>query len=199
MQGPGGMLALQVALLWSALALFASALRLPAWGRALVVLFLGLWPPLLAMQPHVWKDLWTLAGFAWALALLARDLGSPHRGWRAGAVLALVFACAFRHNAITGALPLLAWIAWREWPGRRLRVTVATFVLAAGLHLAVALANLAPGARDTPAWPVIAMWDIAAVSIAQDRVLFPPDWVEPGLTVQDLRQSLRLRGSHRCR
>jgi len=32
------------------------------------------------------------------------------------------------------------------------------------------------------------MWDIAAVSIAEDELLFPPEWVEPGLTVADLRR-----------
>ncbi|HEX4854006.1 hypothetical protein [Arenimonas sp.] len=196
-QGPGGMLALQVALLWSALALFASALRLPAWGRALVVLFLGLWPPLLAMQPHIWKDLWTLAGFAWALALLARDLRSPHRGWRAGAMLALVFACAFRHNAITGALPLLAWIAWREvafyapaWPAKRraLPAAVITLALAVGVFVLAAIPAQDARVRHTErVWSVVTLWDAAAVSLAEGKLVYPPALVDPSLDLEELR------------
>ncbi len=185
---PGGMLLVQVLAWWAAMAGFAHALGGGAWRRVLCVWLVGAWPTLLALQAHLWKDVWMMALFAGAVACLAADMASPRRRWRLAALLLLAAGCAFRHNALPAALPLLAWIAWREWPGRRLRVTVATFALAAGLHFAAALANLAPGARHTPVWPVIAMWDIAAVSIARDRVLFPPDWVEPGLTVHDLRR-----------
>ncbi|GGA81470.1 hypothetical protein GCM10011521_19780 [Arenimonas soli] len=185
---PGGMLLVQVLAWWAAMAGFAHALGGGAWRRVLCVWGLGAWPPLLALLPHLWKDVWMMALFAGAVACLVADLQAPRRGWRLGALALLVAGCAFRHNALPAALPLLAWVAWREWPGSRLRVGLATAALAVGLHLAAGLANLAPGARDTPVWPVIAMWDIAAVSIAQDRVLFPPDWVEPGLTVQDLRR-----------
>lgn len=196
--GPGGMLALQVALLWSALAMFAAALPLPATGRALVVLFLGLWPPLLALQPHVWKDLWTLAGFAWALALLAQDLRAPHRGWRAGALLALAFACAFRHNAITGALPVLAWISWREVAGHAPAWTTRRRVLPAAamtLVLAVAAWGLAAlPAQDARVqhvervWSVVTLWDAAAVSLAEGELVYPPALVDPTLTLDELRQ-----------
>jgi len=50
-----------------------------------------------------------------------------------------------------------------------------------------ALLNRAPGERE-PVWPIVAMWDLAAVSIAEDRLLFPPAWVDPALTVADLRR-----------
>ena len=196
-EGPGGMLALQVLMLWSALALFAAALPMPAAGRAFVVLFLGLWPPLLAMQPHVWKDLWTLAGFAWALALLAQDLRGPHRGWRLGALLALVFACAFRHNAITGALPLLAWIGWREvvgyapaWTARRrlLPAAVITGAMAVGVWVLAALPAQDARVRHTErVWSVVTLWDAAAVSLSEGALVYPPALVDPTLTIDELR------------
>lgn len=193
-EGPGGMFALQCALLWSALALFASALPISPRARAAVVLGIGLWPPLLGLQPHVWKDLWTLAGFAWALALLAQDLRTPHRGWLAGAVLALVFACAFRHNAITGTLPLLGWIAWRALasrPAGRFRNSAAP-ALAAALALFVVTAASLP-ARDArvrhteSVWSVVTLWDAAAVSLAENRLVYPPELVDPALTLDELR------------
>ena len=185
---PGGMLLMQALVWWAAVARFAQALGGGAWRRVLCAWLLGAWPPLLALLPHLWKDVWMMALFAGAVACLVAELSAPRRSWRIAALLLLAAGCSFRHNALPAALPLLAWVAWRVWPGRWLRATAATIVLAAGLHLAVTLANLAPGARDAPVWPVIAMWDIAAVSIAEDRVLFPPDWVEPGLTVDDLRR-----------
>ena len=193
-EGPGGMVALQGALLWSALALFAAALPVRPLWRALIVLGIGLWPPLLGLQPHVWKDLWTLAGFAWALALLAQDLRAPHRGWLAGAVLALVFACAFRHNAITGALPLLGWISWRALSSRPAgaRRRLAGVALTAALAVIVVLLASLP-ARDARVrhtesiWSVVTLWDAAAVSLAEDRLVYPPELVDPALTLDELR------------
>lgn len=188
---PGGMLLLPLLLWWSALALFADALGGSTFRRTATVLLLGLWPPLLALQPHLWKDVWMTALFALAVACLAQDLREEHRGWRLGALVALLFACAFRFNALPAALPLLAWIAWREWPGRRLRVAGATLVMALGVQLGAGVLNHVPGSRDMPVWPSVAMWDIAAVSIAEDRLLFPPDWVTPDLTVADLRRDFQ--------
>jgi hypothetical protein len=192
--GPGGMFALQCALLWSALALFAAALPVRPMWRALIVLGIGLWPPLLGLQPHVWKDLWTLAGFAWALALMAQELRAPHRGWRIGAGVALVFACAFRHNAITGALPLLVWLAGRELSVRQpLRhPRSAVVALAAALGVVVALIAALP-ARDhrvrhtESVWSVVTLWDAAAVSLAENRLVYPPELVDPTLTLDELR------------
>jgi hypothetical protein len=195
-EGPGGMLALQATLLWSALAVFASALPLrPRW-RVVIVLLLGLWPPLFGLLAHIWKDLWTLAGFAWALAFLAQDLRAPHRGWRAGAVLALVFACAFRHNAITGALPMLAWIAWREVSGwqaashrlRRGGGIAITVALAVGVVSLASLPSLDARVRHTErVWSVVTLWDAAAVSLAEDRLVYPPELMDPSLTLEELR------------
>lgn len=185
---PGGMLLLQAGLWWAAMAAFAQALGGGAWRRACTVVFIGAWPPLLALLPHLWKDLWMMGWFALAVALLAAELRTPRRSLRVAAVLALGAGVAFRLNALPAALPLLAWVAWRQWPGRGLRVGAMTMFLAVVVQGVSWLANLAPGVRATPVWPVVAMWDIAAVSIAEDQLLFPPDWVEPGLAVADLRR-----------
>lgn len=195
-EGPGGMLAIQAALLWSALAMFAAALPVrPAW-RVGIVLVLGFWPPLFGLLAHIWKDLWTLAGFAWALALLAQEVRAPHRGWRAGAFFALVFACAFRHNALTGAVPLVIWIAWREtvaWPNFRPRFALpGTALLSAGLLgviMTLGLLNYAdPRVRITErVWSVVTLWDAAAVSLAEERLVFPPELADPTLTLDELR------------
>ncbi len=204
---PGGVLLLQAALWWGVLALFANALGGGAVRRVAIVLGLGLWPPLLAVLPHLWKDVWMAAFFALAVACLARDIAPRARGpieasprknadagptrWRIAALLAIAAACAFRLNALPAALPLLAVIAWRMFPLWRLAACVATLVFVGVVLGAGKLLNLAPGARDTAAWPSVAMWDIAAVSIAEDRLLFPPDWVDPALTVADLRRDFR--------
>lgn len=195
-QGPGGMFALQAALLWSALAMFAAALPVRPAARFAIVLGLGFWPPLFALLPHVWKDLWTLAGFAWALALLAHDLRAPHRGWRLGALLAVAFACAFRHNALTGALPLVLWIGWREavacrWVPRRGRfggTVVFSAAMMATVLILSGLPNLDARVKHTEkVWSVVTLWDAAAVSLAEGALVYPPELVDPTLTLDELR------------
>lgn len=210
---PGGMLALQAALWWAAAALFAHVLGGSAWRRAGTTVLLGAWPPLLAVLPHLWKDVWTAALFALAVAMLAADLRTSRPAWRVGAFVAIALGCAFRFNALSAAIPLLAWIAWRQAgpvpprpaappslpadvpvPGRaralrrrRLRVVATTALLVLGVQLVSGVLNRAPD-KPEPVWPLLAMWDIAAVSIAEDRVLFPPGWIDPAATVTDLRR-----------
>jgi len=185
---PGGMLLLQCLVWWSALGLFAQALGGPAFKRVAIVLVLGLWPPLLGLLPHLWKDVWMSCGFALAVALLAMDLRSPHRGWRLSALLALTLACAFRLNALSAALPLLVWIAWREaslGTGMRLLCLLVSLV---AVQTGSALINHVPEERQSPGWTMVALWDVAAVSIAENRLLFPPGWTSPDLSVADLRR-----------
>ena len=99
---PGGMLAVQAAVWWAALALFANALGGGAWRRAGTVALLGAWPPLLALLPHLWKDVGMAALFALAVACLAHEVHAPPataRRWRVAALAAIALGCAFRSSA----------------------------------------------------------------------------------------------------
>ena len=190
---PGGMLAVQAAVWWAAIALFANALGGGAWRRAGTVALIGAWPPLLALLPHLWKDVGMAALFALAVACLAHDAAAPRRRWRVAALVALALGCAFRLNALSAALPLLGWIAWREVApaprrgARAWRVALAAVALLIVTILVSLGVNRAPG-KDVPVWPAVALWDLAAVSIEEERLLFPPVWVDPALTVADLRR-----------
>lgn len=190
--GPGPLFALFALLHWSALALLIQPLAAPAWGRVLLIWIAGFWPPLFALLAHVWKDVAVMTLFGIAVALLALDLRRPQRHWRWLALLALLLGCSMRHNAATALLPLLIWMAWET------RVVIARrpFVSSMGLGLAgsvlmVMLAQLPdrlPSVERFPAWPAIAAWDIAAVSIAQQRLLLPPSLMAPGGTLPRLAQ-----------
>lgn len=203
---PGGMLAVPAAIWWVAMAIFANALGGSAWRRGATVALLGAWPPLFALLPHLWKDVWMSALFALAVACLAAEARvprpgerAPHRtAWRWVAVAALTVGCAFRFNALPAVIPLVAWLGFRAtgkpWtrmgrrvPGPLERGVSQGFGLLAVVWLGGVFLNHSPN-RDVPVWPSVALWDLAAVSIAEDRVLFPPDWIEPSLTVADLRR-----------
>jgi hypothetical protein len=193
--GPGGYFVFQAAIYWLAFAWFVAALRVDAAWRMLIVLGLGLWPPVWAVSAHVWKDVGMLSWFVFAVGCLCHELQTPSRRMRIAALVFLAVGCAYRFNAISAVLPLTLWLGWRETSARRglLATRTTGAAVGVGLTLLVAFVSAVPtwliDKKPTPVWPVIAQWDIAAVSIDENRVLFPPRWADPSLTVPQLRKA----------
>jgi len=198
---PQGFFALQLGLMWGGLAFVVTALPVRTRWRVAVLLGLGLWPAFLALQPQVWKDLWMVGALLWAMGALLREQAAPAWRWRGLALLMLALATAFRFNAITGVLPLWAWLAWRiaRVPTRvapaaeggrvrarpRARVAVALLSLPVLLVLA-ALPDRLGTVRHVTVWPIVALWDLAAVSMETGRMVIPAAFLKPGATVEDL-------------
>jgi hypothetical protein len=142
-----------------------------------------------------------LGAFTLAVWMLRLELERPGWRYRLLALLMLLLACSCRHNAITGVVPLLLWIVWRslgELPqlarlhtrplARALTALPIVVVLGLGLQALAQLPTFADGVKRTPAvWSVVALWDMAAVSIAEQRMIFPEDVVVVGARVDDLR------------
>ena len=203
---PQGFFALQLGLVWGGLAFVVTALPLRAPWRLAVLLGIGLWPAFLALQPQVWKDLWMVGALLWAVGALLREQAAPAWRWRGVALLALALATAFRFNAITGVLPLWAWLAWRIArvpvasnrpdkavsmpPASRAGVALALLSLPVLLALA-ALPDRLGNVRHVTVWPIMALWDLAAVSIDTGRMALPAPFLKPGATVDDLARDFR--------
>lgn len=194
---PSGFFALQLLLLWSGTALVATALPIRRLGQCAVVLTLGAWPPLLALQPQVWKDIWMVAALLWAVGALMHDLRSPHRAWRLLALVSLAFATAFRFNAIVGVLPLLLCLAqreWRVWPtgSSTLRTRAAVFSIAlTAVGFLAALPSQVVPVKRIHVWPTIALWDLAAVSIETQRQQIPAPFLGKGAGIAELARDFR--------
>lgn len=116
----------------------------------------------------------------------------PSWPWLLLALAALILACAYRHNALPLILPMLWFISGQRrpglaWPRRAL--------LTAGLFIAVALLsglpNRLPAVEQRPVWPLTALWDLAAVSIDQERMLIPAQWQLEGLTLDELERAFQ--------
>ncbi len=189
--GPGGMFLLNSLLFWAGLAWLAQALFRRPGSQVAFVLLIGLWPPVLGTLAHVWKDI-PMAAFALlALAALAWELQRPSR-WRLGlAVLLFALACAHRHNALPLVLPFLLHIVIRAgvpgWPAR----LFASAALALLVFLLAGLPARHPDVSTRQVWPVTAIWDLAAVSIAENEMRVPADWRAPDLSVNELREAFQ--------
>lgn len=188
--GPGGLFAVHTVLLWGALAWLATGLFRNSAARVAFVVVLGLAPPVLATSVHLWKDV-PMAGFALlALAALVHAGRCPPGRRRAVALaiaaLALVLACAWRHNAIALVPPLAWWLAAQAGIAGRWRRLAAAAVLTAAVAVLAALPARHPSVAQRAVWPVTAVWDLAAVSIAEDAMRIPPDWRHPDLDLPTL-------------
>jgi hypothetical protein len=196
---PQGFFALQLACVWGGLAFVATALPVRTRWRLAVLFAIGLWPAFLALQPHVWKDVWMVGVLLWALGALLREQAVPSWRWRLIALLLLSLAASLRFNALPGVLPLWAWLAWRLAGVQVMRVDgsvgrfsspfarrlIATFSLPLLLALA-SLPDRVGDVRPVTVWPIIALWDLAAVSIETDHPYVPTPFLKPGADVQDL-------------
>ncbi len=192
--GPGGMFVLQQALIWTALAAFAASLERPLWQKTLLVLLIGFWPPLFGLSLHIWKDLWTMQAFAWAVVFLVKELQRPSLTLRLLALIAITAACAFRHNALSGAVPFIFWIVYRQTLARKLDVScfrnaLATVLLTALVLFASKIPNLDPQVKHTGSiWSVVTLWDASAVSLREGRIIIPDELKDSSLSLQDLQQ-----------
>ncbi len=178
--GPGAPFLFQVAIWWASLAVLATQLFQRTSSQILAVLLVGFAPPLFVLLTHVWKDVMLMAWLLAVAAILVVERNRPVRDRRllVAAAIGLVGIAALRHNALAAVLPLTAYIAWRWRDGGRQpascrRVAVGSMLLFSAITLLAQLPARHPQVERVQFWPTVALWDLAAVSIAENRVLIP--------------------------
>lgn len=191
--GSAGLFLLFVAAWWIGLVASVWQLIAIAWQRWCVFAFVGFWPAAFLLLGHVWKDVGMGAALLLACAAILRwHCGGGRTPWVL-ALLALVCACGFRHNGVFAAWPLLLWLCWpRMGEASRVRVRVGVVIALSVLLAATpAMVSRVSGAVRGDAWTVVALWDIAAISVAQETMLMPPSVVASDLRIDELRDGYR--------
>jgi len=189
---PASLFCLNLAMVWAGIALCADALRWPAWLRGGFVLACGLWPLTLVQMAHLLSDAHLAAVLVLATGLVA---DAAIRRGRATAWIALgllIYAGSIRHNALLAVVPFAAvLVALLSREGRAPRMHRAIAVIA--LVMASALVGIAIDRifviERKVTWPTVALWDIAAVSVAVDELLLPPFTHGPGMSAAELRET----------
>lgn len=178
---PGALLVVHLAALFAGAALLGLSM---ARARGVAAPLVLLWPPFLVVLGHLWIDVSMAAALLLAAGWIAwtRATGRAALGW--WAAIPLAYAIGPRHNALFAVPPLLFLLL--PWP----RKALARAVVAVGLTLAAfgawtAVARMV--AVPVPVWSVIAIWDLAAVSVESGEMLLPAGVRGPGLTVEELR------------
>jgi hypothetical protein len=197
---PAAMLVLHFAAYWTGLVLLALQFWPSLVPRIVFLLGVGFLPPTFVIMGHVWTDVSLIAAMTLAFGL---TVTGALRRRPVALVLALpviVYTGVVRYNALLAILPLAtlwAWSASDAW--RRRRGAGASAVR--GLAVAALAVTLVGGsfafgrvldqrmARERVAtWTLVALWDLAAMSVRTDTMLVPEFARTPGLTLETLRR-----------
>lgn len=178
-EGPAGPFLLHLCLFWAGLALLVNAFALRAPVALVVMLPVAFTPLPWLMRAHAWTDVGLYCALVFAAAALARADASRRPRWLLLALPALAYAGLVRHIALLAVAPFAIAIAWLVLRDVRMAATArfaALAGIAAGQLAALAAAGWLLAAqvdRRAPLWPMIAQYDLAAVSIATGRILLP--------------------------
>jgi hypothetical protein len=200
--GPHAVFTIQIVGYW--ICAIASVSMIQRRSTALVAaLALAFMPIAWICIPHIWSDVQlAIALMAVVVALLLADrVQGQHARYSfrnlllVFALLGLVFATLFRHNAIVAIAPLALWWVVCAMNGNASGQRVKRSVAAAGTLalLASALIVYAIAMRVTPqlradTYAITLIWDLQAISVARGQNLIPKE-ISPNTSTDDLRAS----------
>ncbi|MGB5291480.1 MAG: hypothetical protein WBN41_08520 [Lysobacterales bacterium] len=175
--GPGAMLIFQQLVYWTSITIIAVHAHDRLWARSLLVVILGLLPPLWIHSATIWNDTGVMVSLLLAIActLLLKRTGS--RWVFVIGFLALCYAQAVKQTALFAAIPLFYILCdayfnsgqrHGRWPET---VKLATALLTVSVSVTLMLSSI--GVEKYTKWPTIAVWDLSAVSMAEQKVLIP--------------------------
>lgn len=195
-EGPASMFVLHLAMFWCGLALFVHTLRLRNTTMIVAMIAVAFAPVPWLLRAHVWTDVGLFSALTLAAAMIAAAADTRRTIWLVAAIPFLFYATALRHNALPAVLPLAAW--WSALVLARAKPSAGGWIVRGATTIAIC-ALLAIGAaaidarvdRPVPVWTSLAEWDLAALSIDENRMRLPEFMIGPGLDVAELRDAYR--------
>ena len=189
---PGSLFVLNLAMFWAGLGLAARAMRGNIAWRAGAVLACGMNPLALVQMSHLLSDAHLAAVLMLALGLIASATRSRQSTPLWIAAVLIIYAGTIRQNALIAVLPLGPLVA--QWLLRGRPANLRTVLLAA--MSACVLSGALGFALDRvlvvdrrPLWPMLALWDLAAISVATDELQLPAFTHGDGLSAMELSET----------
>lgn len=189
-EGPAGLYMFYMTLYLLAAASIARHL-FERWHKRASCFSMLLLPPITAVLMTVWKDSLMLAALMSAVASILCLQRSQEGRWFLLGIGSLWLAATLRHNALPALLPLV-FILFYHLP--QLKVSWAhmiakTLAVMAIFALSVPVVEHQAGVTRIAMLPTVALWDMAAISVAEKQMLLPPyalGW--QGMTLERLNQ-----------
>ncbi|HJU22230.1 MAG TPA: hypothetical protein VJ891_06945, partial [Casimicrobiaceae bacterium] len=189
---PAALFCLNIAMLWLGLVLCAISICERALLRVGLLAVLGLGPLLLVLMAHLLTDAHLAAVLVLATGFASRWIATNRRAPLWVCLALVIYASCVRHNAPLATLPFAASIAIGAWSSS-LRPTAKGLVGAIALVFVTVTIGFAADralvVRRVNMWPVIALWDLAAISVDRHVLLLPSFTHGKGMTVDELTQT----------
>ncbi|MDR2016092.1 MAG: hypothetical protein LBP90_00555 [Burkholderiales bacterium] len=187
-------------LFWLSLCIFALTLFRAWYARLLFLAFCGLLSPCVLILAHVWSDATLIGALSLACALMFLSAVGHGKIWAVLALPFLVFAGLARFNAFPALFPIICywWYvmlagtlkSWRLSARYAVLLTV-TAVFLAGIFTANKTLEKHFVTIPMSAWAVVALWDLAAVSLAAGEMRIPSFAMPSTTTLKELREHFR--------
>lgn len=172
--GPATMLAVQLGLYWSGVALLVLWAVRARRGRLAVMMTAGaMMPVAVVLMATIIKDS-LMAGLLMLASALFVTL--PRREWwlvRLLALAVLVAAATLRFNALPACLPLAVALLPAPWRATPARMAAAILIAALVLAAAMPLANRAIGARPSGVGLSLVIFDLGGITYHSGQDVFP--------------------------
>lgn len=188
------------ALFWLSLCVFALTLFKTWYARLFFLVLCGLLSPCVLILAHVWSDAMLIGVLSSACALIFLSATGRGKGWAVLALPFLVLAGLVRFNAFPALLPILCywWYVmlagtlktWRP-PVRCAVLLTLTVVFLAGVFSVNKALEKRFVTIPMSAWAVVAMWDLAAISLTANEMRIPSFAMPPTTTLEELRKHFR--------
>jgi hypothetical protein len=189
---PASLLCLNLAMFWTGLGLCFHVLRAPQWLKIVGILLVGLNPLALVQMAHLLSDAHMTAVMFLGMGLIAQSLRTGSRAMLVTACILFIYAGTIRQNALAAIIPLgaLALYAFRSREPIEKKTFLASMVVAGALTaMAATTFDRTIATERHTVWPILALWDLAAISVATDQLLLPPFTHGEGLSVEELRET----------
>jgi hypothetical protein len=187
--GPQGMLLLHNLWFWLGLALLCHLAFRRTAIAALMVLLIGLFPPIFGLLGTVWKDVGLACSLLMGMSLLA--FAQVNASWRAliGAIPFLFYALSVRHEGLLAVLPACVWagLIGGHLPGAPVFIRRRLMGIGMGLILCVvlvgvnfAVVRLTTKGRPSHPEQVLLIYDLVYLSRLSHHWLLPPYLTQAG-------------------
>ena len=183
----GPVLLAQQALFWSGLALLVLNTFKGAYSRILFFLLVAILPAIWITEILLWKEAWTLSCLSFSIGATFAYLRNGRALYAIAAILAAIILATTRHNAILLTFPTF-YVAARKFADhitkttkkQRRGIPATTIIILMVLALGFSWAVNKMDRQRCHIWHQILLWDLAAISLLEERMLVPETFRKAG-------------------
>lgn len=183
----GPVLLAQQALFWSGLVLLVLNTLKGTYSRIIFFLLVAILPTIWITEILLWKEAWTLSCLSFSIGATFAYLRNGRALYAIAAILAAIILAATRHNAILLTFPTF-YVAARKiadpitkaTKNQRRGILTTAFIILMVLTLGFSWVVNKKGKQRCHIWHQILLWDLAAISVQEERMLIPATFRKAG-------------------